>query len=331
MDGRLEREKKLEESLNKKLERLPKYVSDWNRNMKASRKTAATRKDFIFKTERFLSSINPNTKSISVKEITEQAVTDYMLSIQTKEVNGNIEYTSDSYQKTVWACLNNFLGYLYERGKIETNYMKYISNPKNHDLDRINEHRVLLTSDDFKKILKSVSEEKNMNIRRRDMAILLVFMNTGIRRGALSCIMMNDVDLLNGVLTVVDKGNKRHQYYLSDEVKKAISDWYEIRSRFLNKGDNKHLFLSEQGKAMSNTALDYVVKKYTKRGIGVALSAHKIRAGYCSILYNKTKDIEFVRRAVGHSSSAITQRYIVTGGVEKKKAADIMNSILTSE
>ena len=84
MDGRLEREKKIEERINRKLDKLPKYVSDWNRNMKASRKTAATRNDFIAKVDKFLTSIDDNTKSISTKDITEQVVTDYMLSIQTK-------------------------------------------------------------------------------------------------------------------------------------------------------------------------------------------------------------------------------------------------------
>lgn len=329
MDGRLEREKKIDEQINKKLETLPKYVSDWNRNMKASRKTAATRKDFVLKIDKFLATISADRKTVSLKDITEQVVTDYMLSIQTKQKNGNVEYTSDSYQKTVWSCLNNFLDYLYERGKIQNNYMKYIDSPKNHDLERINEHRVLLTAEDFKKILDSVGEEESATIGKRDKAIILVFMTTGIRRGALSSIMINDIDMSNSVLTIVDKGNKRHKYILNDETKRAVSAWFDVRGRFLNDEKDRHLFISERGSALSNTAIEYLVKKYTKRGIGVALSPHKLRAGYCSILYDKTKDIEFVRRAVGHSSSAITQRYIVTDGDEKQMASDIMNSLLT--
>ncbi|MEE3416989.1 MAG: site-specific integrase, partial [Prevotella sp.] len=58
------------------------------------------------------------------------------------------------------------------------------------------------------------------------------------------------------------------------------------------------------------------------------LSPHKLRSGFCSIMYSKTHDIEFVRRAVGHSNVATTQRYIVTNKDEKKKSAEIMESIL---
>lgn len=329
MDGRLERENKIDKSINKKLESLPRYVADWNRNLRASRKTAATRKDFIYKVDHFLRFINDDPKSVACADITEQSVADYMLSIQTKMKDGQMEYTSDSYQRTVWSCLNSLFEYLCNCGKMEKNYIKIIEPPKNRDLERINEHRILLTSDDFKKILQSVADEKNPNIRKRDKAILLVFMNTGMRRAALSNIATSDVDINEGMLTVVDKGNKRHQYFLNDDVKKAIYDWLGVRHRFLNHNRNSHLFLSSRGEAMSDRAIDYLVKKYTELALGRAISPHKLRSGYCSILYEKTHDIEFVRRAVGHSSAVTTQRYIVTNGTEKKKAAEIMGNLLT--
>ena len=79
---------------------------------------------------------------------------------------------------------------------------------------------------------------------------------------------------------------------------------------------------------MSASTIKYLVYKYTERALGKALSPHKLRAGYCSILYNQTHDIEFVRRAVGHANVATTQRYIVTNGSEKKKVAEIMGSLL---
>ena len=46
-------------------------------------------------------------------------------------------------------------------------------------------------------------------------------------------------------------------------------------------------------------------------GLGYKISPHSLRTAFCTILYKKTGDIEFVRRAVGHSSIETTQRYIV--------------------
>ena len=71
-----------------------------------------------------------------------------------------------------------------------------------------------------------------------------------------------------------------------------------------------------------------MIQKYTEQALGKPLSPHKLRAGFCSILYSKTHDIEFVRRAVGHSNIATTTRYIVTDGSERRKASKLLRDIL---
>lgn len=327
MNGRLAKELQLEVSIETKLMEMPDYIRSWDMNMKASRKSAATRRDYIYKMHSFLSSINPNVKEVKLDQINEGNVTRYFTSVQTKETNGNVVYTSDSYQQTVWSCLNNFFEYLKKRELIANNYMSMIARPKNRDLDRINEHRILLNMDDFKRIIMSVDDEKNLTRRNRDRAILVLFMNTGMRKTALSSIMLSDVDFEENTLTVVDKGNKRHHYVLSEEVESALKEWLAVRSEYSKGKGDEHLFLSDHGNGMSGTAMYDVVGKYTERALGRRISPHKLRSGYCSILYKATGDIEFVRRAVGHASSQTTQRYIVTGGNEKRRAADIMSGI----
>lgn len=327
MNGRLAKELQLEASIETKLMDMPDYIRFWDMNMKASRKSAATRRDYVYKMYSFLSVINPNVKEVRLDQINEGNVTKYFTSVQTKEVNGNTIYTSDSYQQTVWSCLNNFFEYLKKRELIANNYMSMIARPKNRDLDRINEHRILLNMDDFRRIIMSVDDEENLTRRNRDRAILVLFMNTGMRKTALSNIMLSDVNFEENTLTVIDKGNKRHHYVLTKEVEDALREWLAVRSEYEKGKGDEHLFLSDHGNCMSGTAMDGVVGKYTERALGKRISPHKLRSGYCSILYGATGDIEFVRRAVGHASSQTTQRYIVTGGNEKRRAADIMSGI----
>ena len=143
MDGRIQNELAIDKKTADKVARMPQFVNGWYLNMKASRKTAATCKDFVNKVYKFLAFINPDVKSVTLKDIDESTVTQYYLSIQTKETESGVTYTSDSYQSTVWHCLDNFLGYLYHGGLIDRNYMEIITKPKNHDLERINERRVL--------------------------------------------------------------------------------------------------------------------------------------------------------------------------------------------
>lgn len=329
MVGRIENEQKIESSVEDRLKKMPYYVTDWYYNMRASRKTAATCRTYISKVYDLLAYIDKDVKGVELKDINQQNVTAYFTSVQTKtDSKGKTVQTSDSHQQGTWCALNSFFGYLEKSKQIDINYISIIEKPKNKDLERINANRILLTKEDFRAILKAVEMEKNPNKQRRDMAIILMFMTTGMRTTALASINLEDVDLENSTITVIDKGNKRHEYVINDSLRKALVRWKFQRRRYKNAKELDALFLSNKGNRISTDAIYTIVEKYCEIGLGKHVSPHKLRAGFCSILYNKTGDIEFVRRCVGHSMAATTQRYIVTDGKEGEKASIIMDDLL---
>lgn len=322
MDGRLNNELKIEKSIAQKLDKAPESVKNWHANLVASRKTAATRNDYVRKVMNFLSAVDGN--------ITEKSVTEYCIGIQTKRKGNTTVYTSDSYQKTVWFCLNSYLEYLVKHNIIPYNYIQDIHRPKDHDLERINEHRVLLKGKDFIKILNAVDEEKKNYIRQRDRAILMLLMNTGMRKTALVNITLDNLDIEKRELVVIDKGAKRHIYTINDTLLDALNEWLNVRKTYFYRTNDAHLFLSRDGGGIAAKTVQDLVKKYTKKALGTPLSPHKLRSGYCSILYEQTHDIEFVRRAVGHANVSTTQRYVVTRGDERVRASEIMGSIINN-
>ena len=329
MNGRDINETRIFESVEKKLIDMPKYVSSWYLNLKASDCTAATCRDYVFKIEKFLRYINEDISTVQATEINECVVTKYYLTTKEKVgQDGEVSRTSDSYQITVWCCLNNFLGYLHDHNLISSNYMTLIKKPKNKDLDRINEHRILLTEDMFTKLREATNKESNLYTRNRDRAILSILMSTGMRETALLTIMASDIDLHHQTLTIIDKGNKFHVYNLNDKTIDDIKLWLNVREQ-KNTHHSQYLFYGRTSNMMSVSNLKLIVKKYSELAFGQSVSPHKIRSGYCSILYNKTNDIEFVRRAVGHAGVKTTQRYVVTKGDERKRAADIISGIFS--
>lgn len=328
MNGRVESELRIESYINEKLKEMPDYVVEWALSLKASRKTAATRRTYITNVCNLLQHINPDTKNVKLEDINHINVMEFFTSIQTKETkDGEIVETSDSYQQEIWCSLNNFFNYLVLVRKIDTNYIQIIDKPRNKDLPRVNAKRVHLTEDDFKNILEATNTACDKIRRARDKAIILTFMNTGMRRNALVSINMSDIDFNNKTLRVVDKGNKFIEYSISPALETAIKDWINVRDDYDVADEHDALFLSRYGNRISRDVAYNVVKKYTLRGIGKSLSPHKLRAGFCSIIYDKTKDLEFARRAMHHSSSTVTQRYIVTNGNEDKTAASIIGNI----
>lgn len=334
MQGRLETEIKKETVLLKKIQNMPEYLQEWYYNLKASQKTITTCRDYINKIEKFLTFINPSIKEIDPQNISLKDIQRYFILIQKREVNGQQTYTSDSYQQTVWCCLNNFFGFLYNTNKISKNYMTMIAKPKNKDLERINENRILLTKYDFNHILESVEEGAGSDkarvcqkrLKNRDRAILLLFMTTGMRETALSEINIEDIDFINNTLKVIDKGNKFHVYNLSEKTINSLDLWLQDREKWKTNSDA--LFIAENGNRIGSSTLAKLVDKYCQDALGYHISPHKLRAGFCSILYQETGNAEFVRRAVGHSNIATTQRYIVTDNNERAKASELINNLL---
>jgi site-specific recombinase XerD len=336
MKGRLENELKIDRTIENILETLPIEVTKWNNLMDASRKTPATRRDFVTKIRFFTESITDKPKKYDYSDLTEEDIIRFMKKIRTKETpTGDIVETSDSYQNTMWCCLNSFLGYLTREGIIPHNYMLDIKKGKNHDLERINEHRVLLTSKDFKQIVKALDKVDQNQIGRtntynRDKLIIVLLMTTGMRETALIEINVEDIHLDTQSLYVIDKGKLPHKYFLGEEVCDLIRDYLDDRKEMLfDRAEmTDALFISKYGERISAKGVSNIVKKYTEEALGKPLSPHKLRAGFCSILYNKTHDTEFVRRAVGHSNISTTQRYIVTDGDEKRQSASIIGKAI---
>lgn len=327
MNGRLENDMKLFAKAEKKLADMPSFATDWYRYMQASYITAATCRDYVFKVALFLSSINKDLKKIKARDITESSVVSYMFSIKTKVKDGKQVETSDSYRNTVWYALNSFLQYLTDHKMIEENYVLKIKKKKNTDLERINQHRVKLTADDFNKMLNSI-DASSSRYPERDKAILMLYMSTGMRKTALSSINIEDIDIKNKRLTVIDKGDKKQLYKLYDKELKAISDWLDKRKSFKNVSETSALFVSNMGNRISEAELERMIKDRSKKALGKSFSPHKLRAGFVTIMYEQTHDIEKVRRMVGHSNATTTQRYIVTNNQEKEEAANIMENLL---
>lgn len=330
MDGRLQNELRIDNKINKILEDAPAYLREWNDNMKASEKTANTRITYISNVKRYMSTINKNIKSIKVGDFNESNVEQYMISVKTKSgKNGELKYASDSYKQVTWSCLCSFFDYLMKKGYINKNYIKIVKRPQNHDLERINEHRILLTSDDFKKLLDEVEKTWNPVRRARNRAILMVFMNTGMREAALISLMPENIDYKSKTLYVVDKGNKRHEYDLTNRTINALKEWMNVRDQICrHEIYDKNIFITHGGRAMSATVLYAWLQHLSEKALGVKISPHKLRSGLASILYDQTHDIEFVRRAIGHSNVETTQRYIVTNGDERKVASEIIDNLI---
>ena len=336
MQGRLENDFKVTETTKVMLKELPDYVERWYLKLRASDHQPKNCQVYINIIRNYLRYINKDPKKVQLIELTSVSLDHYMITVQTKiNSKGEITYTSASYQKSIWSALNNFFTYLYKSNLITSNYMEDISRTRESDEERINEHRILLTKEDFNNIIKVVrqgvgstsAKSYQLKFKNRDLSIFYLFMTTGMRREEIREININDINFEEKKISIITKGKRIRNLILSDKVLCYIKEWIRDRNNYTNIG-NDALFVNKYGKRMSGQAIYELVDKYCTEALGYHISPHKLRSGFCSILLEEWGDIHAVMKAVGHKRVETTLRYAVTKNEEQKEAANLISNSL---
>ena len=152
---------------------------------------------------------------------------------------------------------------------------------------------------------------------------------TGMRETALTEINIDDVDFINNTIRVIDKRHKTHIYTINKVMREVLENWIADREEKLAGADIDALFISKKQypRRLCAGSIENIVKKYSLEGLGYSVSSHELRAAFCNIMYEETHDIEFVSRAVGHSSVDTTLKYVEIDDTPKVDAAEYMEKI----
>ena len=174
-----------------------------------------------------------------------------------------------------------------------------------------------LTMSESAALLKSVS---GMN-QKRDYAILMLFLNCGIRRSELVGLNINDV--YEDRIRVIGKGNKERFVYFGSSCRKAIDAYLPERNKQVLT-DNRALFGSRDHKRISVSAVHRLVKKaLLQAGLDPdQYSAHKLRHTAATMMLSGGVDVKTVQEVLGHENLNTTQIYTHIENTELKLAAE---------
>lgn len=155
---------------------------------------------------------------------------------------------------------------------------------------------------------------------KRDYAILMLFLNCGIRRSEL--VGLNVTDVYEDRIRVVGKGNKERFVYFGTPCRKAI-DAYLIERNKKILSDNRALFGSRNGNRISVEAVHRLVKKaLLQAGLDPnQFSAHKLRHTAATMMLSGGVDVKTVQEVLGHENLNTTQIYTHIENTELKIAA----------
>ena len=145
----------------------------------------------------------------------------------------------------------------------------------------------------------------------RDRAMLEVLYASGLRVSELVNLKVEQVNMRQGLVRCVGKGNKERLVPLGE----IALDWLqryllEARADLLLGSATDDLFPTRRGKAMTRQAFWYLIKRYAMQAsIVKPLSPHTLRHAFATHLLNHGADLRVVQLLLGHADLSTTQIY----------------------
>ena len=145
----------------------------------------------------------------------------------------------------------------------------------------------------------------------RDHTMLEVLYATGVRVSELINLKVTQINLNQGVLRIVGKGDRERLIPMGDEVQDWLREFIAgPRVEILLERQTEYLFPTRRGDRMTRQAFWHIIKRYAKKAnVSKKLSPHTLRHAFATHLLNNGADLRVVQLLLGHSDVSTTQIY----------------------
>lgn len=154
-------------------------------------------------------------------------------------------------------------------------------------------------------------------VARRDRAILETLYGTGVRISELVGLSLGDLDLHDGFMRVIGKGDKERVVPVLGVANDTLGRWLDVDgrgalmpARWRRRTDEEAVFLNQRGGRLGRQGTWLVVRAHGDRvGLGGRLTPHVLRHSCATHLLDHGADIRAVQELLGHASIGTTQIY----------------------
>ena len=166
-----------------------------------------------------------------------------------------------------------------------------------------------LSEGEVEALLEAPNTKENLGFR--DRAMLEVLYATGLRVTELVNLKLAQLNLNQGVVRIVGKGDRERLIPLGEE----SLDWLQQfiagpREEILLERQSDYVFPTRRGDRMTRQAFWHIIKRYAARaGVHNGLSPHTLRHAFATHLLNHGADLRVVQMLLGHSDLSTTQIY----------------------
>ncbi len=202
------------------------------------------------------------------------------------------------------SSLRRFYRYLVREGQREDDPTANIDAPK---MDRPLPHA--LSEAEVESLLNAPDVDDVLGLR--DRAMLELLYATGLRVSELVALSADRINLTQGVVRVIGKGDKERLVPVGDEAVSWVRRYLNgARAALLRGAASNRLFVSRKSAGMTRQAFWYRIRAYARHAaIRGHLSPHTLRHAFATHLVNHGADLRVVQMLLGHSDLSTTQIY----------------------
>lgn len=202
------------------------------------------------------------------------------------------------------SAYRQFYRWLVRDGMIKADPVALIESPKTgRGLPKA------LTEEEVESLLTAPDTATMLGMR--DRAMLELMYATGLRVSELVGLVLPNLNLNQGVIRVIGKGQKERLVPIGDEAHDSLILYLsDGRPEILKGMQTDHVFVTTRKSGMTRQAFWYMVQRYAARcDISKKLSPHMLRHSFATHLLNHGADLRVVQLLLGHSDLSTTQIY----------------------
>ncbi|GAE35702.1 tyrosine-type recombinase/integrase [Halalkalibacter akibai] len=160
---------------------------------------------------------------------------------------------------------------------------------------------------DIIKLIETAEEHSNFKVR--DMCILLLIMELGIRPIELTGLCINDLRLSESLITVFCKKSGQRTLKISKDLTKILKKYIEIRKE--HNPNHTYVFINVFGEPLSRNGVASMIFNINKKAFGKAkVNAKALRHTYATNALDNLNDFEEVSKSMGHLHWRSTEYYV---------------------